>query len=54
MVDKINDIAIVRPPGRAPVIVTAYLDAASPSKGIRPQDEAILAEVGHIAARLVS
>lgn len=51
MVDKINDNAIFWPPGRAPVIVSAYLDAASPSKAIRPEDEAILAEVGRIAAR---
>lgn len=49
MVDKINDIAIVWPSRRAPIIVTAYLDGATMSQSIRPQDEAILAEVGRIA-----
>ena len=52
MVDKINDNAIFWPPGRAPVIVSAYLDGAAPSKSVRPEDEAILAEVGRIAARI--
>ena len=51
MVDKINDNAIFWPPGHAPVIVSAYLDAATPSKAIRPEDEAILVDVGRIAAR---
>lgn len=50
MVDKVNDVAIVTPTGRAPLIVTAYLDGAGSSPSIRPDDEAILAEVGRIAA----
>ena len=50
MVDKVNDNAIFWPPGRAPVIVSAYLDGGNMSKAIRPEDEAILAEVGRIAA----
>ena len=52
MVDKINDNAIFWPPGRAPVIVSAYLDGAKMSKDIRPEDQAILAEVARIAARI--
>ncbi len=51
MVDKVNDVAIFWPARRAPVIVAAYLDAGATSKDIRPGDEAILAEVGRIAAR---
>lgn len=51
MVDKVNDVAIVWPPRRAPLIVTAYLDGASMSKSMRPEDEAILADVGRIAAQ---
>jgi beta-lactamase class A len=50
MVDKVNDVAIVWPPHRVPLIVTAYLDGANKSKAIRPEDETILAEVGRIAA----
>ncbi len=54
MVDKIHDVAIVWPPRRAPLIVAAYLDGAVISKAIRAEDEAILAEVGGIAARIVA
>ncbi len=50
MVDKVNDVAIIWPPRRAPIIVTAYLDGATMSKSIRPEDETILAEVGRIVA----
>ena len=50
MVDKVNDVAIVWPPHRAPVLVAAYLDGANKSKAIRPEDETILAEVGRIVA----
>jgi beta-lactamase class A len=50
MVDKVNDIAIVWPPHRAPIIVTAYLDGAKMSKAIRPEDETILVEVARIVA----
>lgn len=51
--DKINDIAMVWRPGRAePFMVTAFLEsAAKGSEAIRPQDEAVLAEVGRIARR---
>lgn len=50
MVNKINDVAIVFPPGRAPLIVAAYLDAAAHFDTNRAEDEAILASVGAIAA----
>ncbi len=54
MVDKINDVAIIWPPRRAPLIVTAYLDGAAATKAIRPEDEAILAEVGRLAAGIIA
>ena len=47
-----NDIAIFWPPGRAPVIVTAYLNTPY-FEGIRDEDQAVLAEVGRIAAAAV-
>lgn len=51
MVDKYNDTAIAWAPGKAPLIVTAYYDAAmSFGKGIRDEDQAVLAQVGRIAA----
>jgi beta-lactamase class A len=41
-----NDIAVVWPPGRAPIIVTAYF-AESPISA--DQRDSVLSEVGHIA-----
>lgn len=42
-----NDVAILRPPNKAPILVTAYFAAASADLAVR---EAVLAEVGRIAA----
>ena len=48
--DKYNDIAIAWPPGKAPLIVTAYYETATNSGGeMRDSDQAVLAEVGRIA-----
>lgn len=50
MADKYNDIAIAWPPGKAPLIVTAYYETATNGGGkIRDSDQAVLAEVGRIA-----
>lgn len=46
-----NDIAIVWPPGRAPLLVTAYYAESSAPQETR---NAVLAEVGNIAAGLVT
>lgn len=50
--DRLNDIAIVWPPGgRAPRVIAAYYE--SPRQGgdsIRARDEAVLAAVGRLAA----
>lgn len=48
MANKYNDVAVVWPADRPPFIITAYLEAAGHFKKIRPEDEAILAEVGRI------
>lgn len=47
---KVNDIAIAWPPGKPPLIVTAYFNTAGPADDVRDEDQAILAEVGRIAA----
>jgi beta-lactamase class A len=51
MTDKINDVAIAWPPGKPAVIVAAFFDSARKSADIRDEDQAVLAEVGRIAAR---
>lgn len=45
-----NDVAFVWPPGRGPIIVTAYLTATTAATGER---NAALAEVGRLAASVV-
>jgi len=45
-----NDLAILQPPGRAPILVAAYLTGSPASAEKR---EAVLAEVGRLAAGLV-
>ena len=52
MMDKYNDIAIVWPPGKAPLIVTAYYETAKAYGGkMRDEDQAVLAEAGRIASQ---
>lgn len=48
--NKTNDVAIFWPPARLPVIVTAYYEADGKYDRIRDEDQAVLAEVGRIAA----
>jgi beta-lactamase class A len=51
MPDKVNDVAIVWPPGKAPWILAAYYDGPQRhSAQLRPEDEAVLAEVGRIVS----
>lgn len=51
MPDKYNDVAIAWPPGKAPLAITAFYETARPhKKGMRDEDQAVLAEVGRIAA----
>lgn len=48
--NKTNDVAIFWPPARPPVIVTAYYEADGKYDRVRDEDQAVLAEVGRIAA----
>lgn len=48
--NKTNDVAIFWPPARPPVIVTAFYEADGKYDEIRASDQAVLAEIGRIAA----
>jgi beta-lactamase class A len=48
--DKYNDVAIAWPPGRPPLIVSAYYEAPGRHQRMRDEDQAVLAEVGRLAA----
>lgn len=48
--NKCNDIAITFPPGRSPIIITAYFDSGEYTEKIEDRHQAVLAEVGRIAA----
>ena len=48
--NKTNDVAIFWPPARMPVIVTAYSESDGKYLQTRDQDQAVLADVGRIAA----
>ncbi|WP_085339650.1 class A beta-lactamase [Aquidulcibacter paucihalophilus] len=51
MTDKYNDVAIVWPPGRAPILIAAYFNTLIGYGETRDEFQAVLAEVGRIAAR---
>jgi len=48
--NKCNDVAVVFPTGRGAVVVAAYYDSGEYTPQIEPRHEAVLAEVGRIAA----
>jgi beta-lactamase class A len=48
--NKCNDVAITFPPGRSPIIVAAYYDSGEYTAQVEARHEAVLAEVGRIAA----
>ena len=50
MANKYNDVAVVWPEGQEPAVIAAYFEADGEYSNIRPQDEAVLEEVGVIAA----
>lgn len=54
MLDKTNDIAVVWPPSGAPVVVTGYYDGPKATDATQDADQAVLAEVGRIAARWIA
>ncbi len=48
--NKVNDLALVYPPGRSPVVIAAYFDSGEYTAQTERRHEAVLAEVGKIAA----
>jgi beta-lactamase class A len=48
--NKCNDVAITFPPGRPPVIIAAYFDSGEYTVQVERRHEAVVAEVGRIAA----
>lgn len=51
MPDRINDAAIFWPPRRKPWVLACFYEGpAKSTEWVRPQDEAVLAEVGRLAA----
>jgi beta-lactamase class A len=49
--NKCNDVAIVYPPGKAPIIISAYYDSGEYTDQTEDRHQAVLAEVGKIAAK---
>lgn len=49
--NKCNDVAITFPPGKNPIIIAAYFDSGEYTEKIEARHEAVLAEVGKIAAK---
>ena len=48
--NKVNDVAIVYPPKRSPIVIAAYYDSGEYTPQTERRHEAVLAEVGRIAA----
>lgn len=48
--NKCNDVAITFPPDRAPIIISVYFDSGEYTDQIEDRHQAVLAEVGRIAA----
>jgi beta-lactamase class A len=48
--NKCNDVAITFPPQRSPIIVAAYFDSGEYTEQVEARHEAVLAEVGRVAA----
>lgn len=49
--NKCNDIAIAFPPGRSPIVIASYFDSGEYTQQTEARHEAVLAEVGRIAAQ---
>ncbi|WP_425259061.1 class A beta-lactamase [Rubrivivax sp. RP6-9] len=48
--NKCNDVAITFPPKRGPVVIAAYFDSGEYTAQVEARHEAVVAEVGRIAA----
>lgn len=53
MKDKINDVAVAWPPGRAPCVIACYLETGQASESISSEDEKIHSEVAQIVAQML-
>lgn len=53
MLSKYNDVAVVWPPKKSPVIVAAYYESPVISDEMRDADQAVLAAVGRIATEWI-
>ena len=49
--NKCNDVAITFPPGRSPIVIAAYFDSGEYTPQTEARHEAVVAEVGRIAAQ---
>jgi beta-lactamase class A len=47
--NRVNDLAVLWPPHRAPLVVAAFLEAPGGFEGVRPEDEAVLASAMRLA-----
>lgn len=55
MPDRINDVAVFWPPRRKPWVLACFYEGPSKStEWVRPEDEAVLAEVGRLATAFAS
>ena len=50
MPSHINDIAVITPPGRAPLVVAGFYEPAGLIKAVLPAHEAVLRQLGEVAA----
>lgn len=50
MANKLNDVAVAWPPGRAPLVIAAYYEAPAHDRSSWRDEEVILADVGRVAA----
>ena len=53
MPNKHNDVAVIWPLKRAPIVIAAYLDASGHFESTRPEDDEVLAHVGRVVAQWV-
>lgn len=51
--NKCNDVAITFPPGRPPVIISAYFDSGEFTEQVEDRHQEVLAEVGRIATEWI-
>jgi beta-lactamase class A len=53
MPNKHNDVAVIWPLNRAPIVIAAYLDASGHFESTRPEEDEVLASVGRVVAQWI-